>query len=442
MANGLPNDVIYGIVSDGDNNLWMSSNYGISMYNLTTKKITNYNEKDGLQGNEFNRNAFGKTTDNTIFFGGLNGFNYFNPRQLKIKAPNSSIVISEIKINYQQLDFKNNSSIISKPIYLTNEITLKHHQNDITIEFSSMDFTSLKNNNYQYKLDDYDANWIQSGNINKAVYTNLSPGKYQFMVKGTNYNGDWNAKPAILSITILAPWYLTWWFKIIMVVSILSFIYLLYSYRIKKFKEIQKIKNDISRDLHDDVGANLSTISIFAEIASSPFKSKKEVSDILEKIIQYTNTSQESMSDIIWMINSKEDTFLSLISRMQSIGKESLENIDTQLIFEYNEEIEVLRLTAKQLKSIYLIYKEAINNINKYARATIIKILIKKDKKNIVFTIKDNGVGFDPNNSNNTQFKNGNGLKNMKIRAIEMNGTLNINSRTIEGTSIILIFPL
>ena len=222
---------------------------------------------------------------------------------------------------------------------------------------------------------------------------------------------------------------------------VISIIYFIYWYRINQLKKIQKIKNDISKDLHDDVGANLSTISIFAEIASDPQKTKEEIQKITNKILSFSNTSQESMSDIIWMIDSKNDTFLKLISRIEGVYNESIEKNNTQVMFKYDSEIENLTLTTIQIKSIYLIFKEAINNINKYAHATKVEITILKKKKNIELKIVDNGVGFEIDKIINNDNLNGNGLKNMKLRTKEINGDLIILSSQKEGTKIILTFP-
>ena len=349
-------------------------------------------------------------------------------------------MITALKINYVLEDFRKKNAVIKQPLYLTDGITLKHHQNDIAIEFSSLDFTSLKKDKYQYKLEGYDENWIAADLVNKAIYTNLNPGEYIFLVKGSNNDGVWNSNPTKLTIIILAPWYATWWFRLILMTTFLSIIYVIYKYRIKKFKEIQKIKTAISRDLHDDIGANLSTISIFAEIASNPSKTSTDVQVILKKILKFANNSQESMSDIIWMINTKTDNFLNLIFRMQSIYKESLETNDTQVIFKYDQEIENFKLTANQTKSIYLIYKEAINNINKYANASKVEITIMRNNETIEMSIKDNGNGFNQHDIMAFQQRGGNGLGNMKLRSQEINGQLTIKSKINEGTTIVLTF--
>ena len=147
------------------------------------------------------------------------------------------------------------------------------------------------------------------------------------------------------------------------------------------------------------------------------------------------------MSDIIWMIDSKNDTFLKLISRIEGVYNESIEKNNTQVMFKYDSEIENLKLTTIQIKSIYLIFKEAINNINKYAQAKNVEITILKKKKNIELKIVDNGVGFEIDKIITIDNLNGNGLKNMKLRTKEINGDLKIMSSKKEGTKIILTFP-
>ena len=442
MKDGLPNDVIYGIVKDDDNNLWMSTNNGISRLNIKDNSFSNFDEKDGLQGNEFNRNAFCKLPNNIIFFGGLKGFNYFNPREIATNKFVPKVLFTNININYSSVDFKNQQSILKQPAYLTHAIELPYKHNNIRIEFSSLDFTTLKSNRFQFKLVGYDANWINSGTENKASYTNLNPGSYTFLVKGTNSDGTWNETASELSITILPPWYMTWWFRTLSLLIIIFVLYAIYRYRINSIIALQEIRNGIAKDLHDDVGANLSTIAIFADVAGRPSKSKEEVNGLLKKIIGYARSSQESMSDIVWMVNAKNDNFQNIISRMQTVSRELLEPNDIQVVFKNDDYENDIKLNAKQRKAIYLIFKEALHNIVKYAHATKVTILIYKKNNAVLMEITDNGIGFNVDEISNEIIKGGNGIKNMKLRAKELKGNLNITSDEKTGTSVLLSFTI
>ena len=442
LSDGLPNDVIYGILSDEDGNLWMSTNKGISMFNIGQNRFTNSEEKDGLQGNEFNRNAYCKIGKNTLCFGGLNGFNYFNPRELTGNQIIPNTVITKIGINNQPAEPSDKRAVLKKPVYLTEKIELSYSQNIFNLEFSSLDFNSLKNKRYQYKLDGYDKDWIYSGSRNTASYTNMDPGSYTFYVKGSNDDGEWNKKPTILAIEVLAPWYMTWWFRLFSFLVVTSGLYGLYRYRVNTILAMQEVRNNIASDLHDNIGSNLSAISIFTDIAGNPNKSKTEVSELLKKIANYTSVSQEAMNEIVWMINSRHDRLDQLVTRMQGFSGELLESKGIELQFYINENADSVILNMKQRKSVYLLFKEAINNISKYADASLVKVQIYRIKKMLILEIADNGIGFDLDKVSNKITMGGNGLPNMRRRAKELRGTLTIDTSKGKGTRIYLQFSI
>lgn len=440
--DGLPNDVIYGIVSDVDGNLWMSTNKGISRFSISHNSFTNYEEKDGLQGNEFNRNAFCKIGTSTLCFGGLNGFNYFYPKELNGNQLIPNTLITRIGINNQPATLTDNYAVLKKPSYLTDRIELNYNQNVFNLEFSSLDFNSLKNKQYQYKLDGYDTDWINSGSRNTATYTNMDPGSYTFKVKGSNDVGDWNKSPTILLIKVLAPWYMTWWFRIFAFLVTISGLYALYRYRVKTILAMQEVRNNIASDLHDNIGSNLSAISIFTDIADNPQKSKSEVTELLKKIANYTLVSQEAMSEIVWMINSRHDRLDQLVNRMQGFSGELLDSKGIDLQFYINENTDSVILNMKQRKSVYLLFKEAITNISKYADASLVKVQIYRVKKMLILEIADNGIGFDLDEVSNKITMGGNGLPNMQRRAKELRGTLSIDTSKGKGTAIYLQFSI
>ena len=225
QKNGLPNDVVYGILSDDQNNLWLSTNYGLSRFNPQTNTFKNFQEKDGLQGNEFNRYAYCKTNDGTLYFGGLNGFNYFQPKDLTDNPFVPQIVITDFKLRNQSVSAKEKNSPLRKPAFLTDEIVLPYSENMISFEFASMDFTSPGQNLYRYRLSGFDHDWIQAGNVHVATYTNLNPGTYTFTVLGSSSDGIWNEKGKSIQLIILPPWYMTWWFRIAVALAAIGLLY-------------------------------------------------------------------------------------------------------------------------------------------------------------------------------------------------------------------------
>ncbi|GGK48066.1 MULTISPECIES: hybrid sensor histidine kinase/response regulator transcription factor [Flavobacteriaceae] len=238
IAEGLPNEVIYGILPDENNNIWISTNYGISRFDLHLKTFKNFDESDGLQGNEFNYGSFLKTKNGILMFGGANGLNFFNPNTI---IENNFIPSVDIyAINVSNKPFLNITDSINK-------IELKYNQNDFSLNFTALSFSQPNKNNYAYKLIGFDTEWNYIGNNKSATYTNLDKGDYTFQVKASNNNGLWNEKGDSINISILpAPWR-TWWAYLIYL-----FIFSIMFYYARKFA-ITRIneKNELKREKLD-----------------------------------------------------------------------------------------------------------------------------------------------------------------------------------------------
>lgn len=202
---GLANDVIYGILPDASNNLWLSSNKGITKIATDSGQafkytITNYTNYDGL-ATEFNTGAYYKHADGLLYFGSLEGFYWFNSTDIALNETPPKTAITELYVFNKRID-------------TNNTITLNHKENTLTINMASLVFSSPEKNEFQYILENHDANWNQAGNNHQARYTNLPPGQYTFLAKSSNYDGTWSEEPVSLQFTILPPWYLSIWAKL------------------------------------------------------------------------------------------------------------------------------------------------------------------------------------------------------------------------------------
>jgi signal transduction histidine kinase/ligand-binding sensor domain-containing protein/ActR/RegA family two-component response regulator len=218
--NGLPNDVVYGILTDDEDHLWLSTNKGISRFQPSVMAFRNYDASDGLQSDEFNRYAYCKQADGTLFFGGVKGFNYFHPRDIVDDSVASAIRITTVKLINKALDFRAAGSPLSQPAYLSTGMSIPHSANMITFEFASMEFSAPEEHRYQYKLEGFDADWIMAGTDRSAVYTNLDPGTYTFRVRGDNRDGIWDTKGTSFKLAVMPPWWRTWWFYALCVLAV------------------------------------------------------------------------------------------------------------------------------------------------------------------------------------------------------------------------------
>ncbi len=232
--DGLSSNIINSIVEDQFGNLWISTDKGISLFRVDEKTFKNYDVNDGLQGNEFIQSSgFSSTTDGKIYFGGVNGLNIFDPKNLYEKSEPANLALTDFKI-FNKSVIPGDDSPLKTNILYAKEIRLSHDQNFFTIEFASLDFNNPDKTQYAYKLDGFNTDWILAGNQRFATFTNLDPGEYTFSVKATNSDGTWNEKGISLKVIMLPPWWQTWWAYILYTIFIVSILYSFRQYEMKR----------------------------------------------------------------------------------------------------------------------------------------------------------------------------------------------------------------
>jgi signal transduction histidine kinase len=434
--NGLVNNVVYGILPDDYGNLWLSTNKGLIAFNTSKLLFQNFDISDGLQGNEFNRYAYCKTKQGMLVFGGLNGINYFNPKDIR-PLPPPKIIFTQLRLFNKPVNFWEPGSSLKKSIGLTQKVVLRYAQNVVTFQFAAMDYRKPGNIRYRYKMEGFDNGFIYSVNVHEATYTNLDPGEYRLIVQASFKNGLWGNNVKSLILVVVPPWYRTWWFYILAVTSTISIIYLLYRERLLQLARLNRLRNRIARDLHDEVGSSVSSIAIYSKIVHDHVDSATfDNEPLLKKIADYATEIMESMNDIVWNINTKNDAFESIISRMREHAYGLFEAKGYILHFTFDENLKRAKLTMEKRRDFYLIYKEALNNIAKYADGKNVWISLSLQQKVINLTIKDDGKGFDKSGIK----KSGNGLSNMQHRAKALKGDFTINSYLGKGTEISLKF--
>lgn len=207
----LPNKFINGLVFDHNSDLWISTNKGITRYNKITHLSRNYDVKDGLQSNEFNRGAVFKNSANDIFLGGINGFNSFNPDELQDNETPPRVMITNFKLFNESVIPGDETDILEKRISETREIVLTYNQSNFTLEFVALNYILPEKNRYRYKLEGYSDEWVDLGTMRSVSFMNLSNGKYVFRLIASNNDNVWNEDGATLNITILPPPWMSDW---------------------------------------------------------------------------------------------------------------------------------------------------------------------------------------------------------------------------------------
>jgi ligand-binding sensor domain-containing protein/two-component sensor histidine kinase len=420
-AEGFASQVIYGILEDKNKNLWLSSDIGLSKYNLGTENITNYNLNDGLQSMEFSGGAYFKSEEGEMFFGGISGLNYFYPDSVRGNTYVPPVVISEFKIF--------NDVVKGVKDY----IELSYDQNFFTIEYAALDYTDPENNQYAHILEGLENEWhYTDAVIRRAYYTNLEPGKYYFRVRGSNNDGVWNNVGLTLEIDILPPFWKTWWFIMLSIIFLGGLVSFLISMKVKHLLAIEKLKVRLAADLHDNVGAGLTEIAILSELTSNEVEGySKSSADKLQNISDTARHLVDSMSDIVWFVNPQRDSLHDLIIRLKDSYSDLLSEIGISFKTNNIDNIIDVKIPMDVRQNLYLIFKEAINNSIKHSRCNKINLELKLVGNILEMTLQDDGKGIDENN-----IRYGNGLKNMQDRADTLGGKLYIKSIDSKGTVI------
>ncbi|NNK76023.1 MAG: response regulator [Maribacter sp.] len=320
-ANGLANNVIYAILPDIQGNLWLSSNKGITKFTpnndlAAAPAVINYSNYDGL-ATEFNTGAYHLDKEGNLYFGGLDGFYWFRPEDIRENQilPKTSIT---------------GFGVLGKSTPLLSGTRLKHDQNTLSFSFSSLQYSLPEKNEYQYKLVNHDQDWVYSGNINAVRYAQLPPNNYIFQVKSSNYDGVWNEEHTSFSFSIAQPWYWTIWAKIIYGLLILSLVYSIIIYfrwrwrmqlnlrlkedETKKLQELNRLKSKLYADISHEFRTPLTLIS-------GPIESKLREGDL-------SNTDLTNFS----MIRRNTSRMLALVDQLLDLAKVDDGNLKFKLI--------------------------------------------------------------------------------------------------------------
>jgi signal transduction histidine kinase len=369
-----------------------------------------------LQNSEFNSNAALKSSTGDFYFGGISGFNVFRPERLKADTVSANLVINSLKVFDKEHALKED------------RLELEHFENYLTIQFAAIEFSSPEKIRYSYKLEGFDRHWIDAGEKRYAHYTNLDPGTYVFHVKAANADGYWTKRDTTVSFVISPPFWKTWWFVASAVLVCAFIAYSMHRYRLSQSLRVERLRNKIASDLHDEVGSSLTRISIYSDLLRSGTE-EEQGKTYLKSISEMSREIVSTMSDIVWSIDNRNDSTGSLMIRMKDFANEVLQarNIEMTFVIKGVDENKNLDPALKQ--NIYLIFKESINNIVKHAQAQKVSIAITNQGNEFLMSIHDDGRGFEINGS-----QKGNGLRNMHRRAQAIDSTFEIQNH--QGTTI------
>lgn len=419
--DGLSNDGVYNIFNLRDSALVITSNNGLSLYQLQKRQFKNYYSESGLHSNNFEEVTATIYRDK-IYAGGINGFTVIDP---------SRLIINKVPpiFYFKNIEIKLNNGVNTTNTDLTvNKILIPPNWLQTTVSFTGINYDDPKHVNYNYRIKEIDPNWINNGYRDQISLIGLRPGGYTLEVKASNEDGYWS-KPKSLAMIIEPKWFETWWFKMGILLSVAMILSLIFRYRIKQIKIQHQIRREIANDLHDDLGSNLNSIKIFTHLALE----QDQKDNYLHKVEELVGATLAGLRDMLWVLEDDDDNVYGLINR---INKFALPLAQAKGIhFEcYAAEAINANLSKKEKQNLHLIIKEAVNNSFKHANCRKIFVSIAQGRNTkITICIKDDGTGF-----NHLEKTDSYGIRNMKYRAVQIGYDAEILSIIGAGTTIMI----
>jgi signal transduction histidine kinase len=316
-------------------------------------------------------------------------------------------------------------------------LELQPYENQVQIEFASVNFAAGDVIRYQYKFDGVDSDWSPATDSRLVNFPRLSSGRYRFLVRAINADGLVSATPAVISMRLLPPVWARWWFVATALATVLCAAFLAYRYRVRHLLELERVRTRIATDLHDDIGSSLTQIAIMSEVAQQ-HGDHQSATEPLSHIANLSRELVDSMSDIVWAINPKRDHLVDLTQRMRRFANDTLEAADIEVVFHTPQQGPDTELTADVRREVFLVFKESVNNIVKHAECRHVDVRVDLRGHELYVDLRDDGCGFLIQENSN----HGHGLASMKERAARLGGHLEVESEPDKGTMLRLIVPL
>ncbi|MFN8338740.1 MAG: hypothetical protein U0T36_06945 [Saprospiraceae bacterium] len=426
QKNGLPNESLNYIQYDGHRGIWVCTrSSGLCRFDIYDLTSSYFKESEGLADNIY---LFGLSMVKPGIIAGHRWqfFSFYDPKKLDNLISPTSITFSDII---------NKNKDITSEVISSKDLVVASSNSLVSMNLGFPVFLHPSMYHLKYRLkSNENSTWSEIGEDHKLILNEISPGDYTLEVKATNayYPDDFTM--TTLNIKSLSPFYMKWWFFALCTLFSYFIVYLIYRYRQLQKKKIEDIRASISKDLHDEMGSNLSNIMLTGEMALLHNNSENlQIKHMVDK----TKDVMRSMSDIVWSINPGNDSLPNIISKIQANCVEILEPMGINLIFDVDENLNDIKLDMSKRQSFYMLCKEAVNNCSKYSKATDVKFAIHLVGNKIKASIEDNGIGFDVQKT-----KRGNGLYNMEERAKVVGGKCQIISNEGIGTKINIEFVI
>jgi signal transduction histidine kinase/ligand-binding sensor domain-containing protein len=433
-SSGKANSFLYGILEDEQHNFWMSTNGGLVYFDRKANAFQNFTVNEGLQSNEFNTGAFHLGASGNFYFGGVKGFNWFRSGSFPKGKTKPSAGITSILVE--------NIPFLKDSVFLRHKtMRLNYLQNDLVFQVAAFDYTRPEANKIQYLLEGWDDKWITT--YSKQIrYGKLRPGHYTLIIRAGNYTGEWSDEEKI-TIIINAPFWQRTWFYIVCGAALLVAVVLITRTvtqrkikerlrRLEKQQAVDDERNRISKDMHDEIGSGLTRIALMTELMQTQKQLDEKTKEEVSEIAGSTRQLVETMSEIIWALNPQNDRLENLLAYLREQTLHYFEPFDINYRVSFPDQVPDIPLSNEQRRSLFLVTKEALNNALKHSGASHIELAACIEQEKILFSIKDNGMGFHTAAAR----AGANGIRNMQQRMNEIGGGIEWISLNGKGTEV------
>ena len=428
-VRGLASSQVNCFVEDHWGRIYMGTGRGVDVLDPDTGRIRHFTTADGLLGSDVT--LAGSDAAGNLWFGTQAGLSRLVPQPPDPRRP-PPIWISSLSV-----------AGIRQPINLLGEralagLELDASQHDVEIGFVGLDYSAGEKLRYRFRLEGAEEGWSEPSERRRVNFANLSAGRYRFLVKAVDSDGQGSSLPATVSFTILPPLWQRGWFISLCGLTAAALAYALHRYRVSHLLRLERVRTHIASDLHDDIGASLSRIAMQSDLVKLPLVSAEQAQRLLSDIGESARSLVDAMSDIVWSIDPKRDDLASLAARVRQFALGMFEPRGIALDLKVPDDARKVQLVPEDRRHLLLLIKEAVNNIARHSGCRHVWITLDTEGSRLRMEVRDDGSGFTQSSAGPAPAGGGHGLRSMTARAEQLRGTLSVDSAPGRGTTLSL----
>jgi ligand-binding sensor domain-containing protein/signal transduction histidine kinase len=426
IREGLSTNSVQTVQEDGAGFIYAGTAVGVDRIDpqapVESRRVRHFTAADGLPDTQLTTSF--RDGRGHLWFGSLHGLSEFDPALLpRHSAP--QVYVTRIRVRGEDVPLPwDGAQKVS--------LDLAPDRNQVEIDYAGIDLGSAGSLHYQYRLVGVDRDWSEPLDRLSVNYASLPTGPYRFEVRAVDADGQMSPQVAGLDLAVAAPLWQRWWFMLFGSLAVAAAGTKIYDYRVSNLLVMERLRTRIATDLHDDIGASLTQISILSELARRSYTPQ-----VLADIANIARAVAQDMSDIVWAVNPRHDRFEGLVHRMRRFASDTLGGAEIDLAFEAEKLPVDFAVPLDARRPLYLVFKEAVNNVARHSGATKASVRLSLDRSWLKLTVEDNGRGFNP-----AEAQAGEGLASVSRRMRDLEGKATWNSLPGAGTIFTAVLPL